>query len=132
VRLALEIPGAGAVAEEGLGDILLKANDPSAVNAYQKAINLNPASIDRIRVGLKLADYYAAHKMASRAQAELDHLWTADTVEARRFGVPGPLAPTPLMPVNGAAGNKPVEAPKANPGAPPQLPQLPKPTPLPQ
>ncbi len=132
LRFALEIPGAGAVAEEGLGDILAKANEPGVVNAYQKAINLNPASIDRIRVGLKLADYYAAHKSPSRAKAELDHLWSADPVEARRFGVPGPISTAPLKTVSGAAGNKPVQSTKANPGAPPQLPQLPKPTPLPQ
>jgi hypothetical protein len=132
LRRALEIPGVGAVAEEGLGDLLLEANEPSAVDAYHKAIGLEIAPIDRIRVGLKLADYYAAHNSAARAQAELDQLWASDAAEARRFGVPSPLSPSALMPVNGTVGNHPVVSPKADPGAAPQLPRLPKPTPLPQ
>ncbi len=132
LRLALEVPGAGAVAEEGLGDLLLKANDPSAVDAYRKALVMETAPIDRIRVGVKLADFYAAHNAASRAQEELDQLWTSDAVEARRFGVPSPISPAALLPVTGADGNSPINPPKPNPGALPQLPQLPKPTPLPQ
>jgi uncharacterized protein (TIGR03790 family) len=131
LRLALEVPGAGAVAEEGLGDLLLKANDPSAVSAYKKAMAMDTEAIDRIRVGVKLADYFAAHNSAARAREELDQLWVDNALEARRFGVPSPLSPAALMPVTGAVGNKPVAV-KPNPGGAPQLPQLPKPTPLPQ
>ena len=110
----------------------LKANDATAAEAYRKAIVLETAPIDRIRVGLKLADYYATHNSATRAEAELDQLWAVDAVEARRFGVPSPLSPAALMPVNGAVGNRPISPPRPNPGELPQLPQLPKPTPLPQ
>jgi uncharacterized protein (TIGR03790 family) len=54
LRQALEIPGAGAVAEEGLGDLLEKVNDPDALpaaaDAYRKAFEMDEVA-DRAKTG---------------------------------------------------------------------------------
>jgi uncharacterized protein (TIGR03790 family) len=137
LRQALEIPGAGAVAEEGLGDLLEKVNDPDALpaaaDAYRKAFEMDEVPVDRMRIGLKLAAHYGAHNSNTREQGELEKLWSLDPENAKRFGVPNPVVPaTALMPVNDAVGNQPTFPAKPGPGDRPQLPQLPKPTPLPQ
>jgi uncharacterized protein (TIGR03790 family) len=136
LRQALEVPGAGAVAEEGLGDLLEKVNDPDALpaaaDAYRKAFEMDEIPVDRMRIGLKLAAHYGAHNSNTREQGELEKLWSLDPENAKRFGVPNPVVPSALMPVNNAVGNQPTSPPKLGPGDLPQLPQLPKPTPLPQ
>ena len=78
LKRALDVPGAGAVAEEGLGDLLEKVKEPAAgpaaEQAYLKAEAGETVPVDRIRVGLKLADYERNHGDGLRAQAELDSL----------------------------------------------------------
>jgi hypothetical protein len=134
---ALGVPGAGAVAEEGLGDLLEKLNEPvagpSAAQAYKKALAGETVPVDRIRVGLKLAQYYSNHGQDARAQAELDVLRELYPDDAKRFGVSAALVPTSLAPANSAVGNKPVSP--TPPGSSfdlPRPPSPPKPTPVPQ
>ena len=131
LKRALDVPGAGPVAEEGLGDLLEKSSDASAElateQAYRKAMAEETVPLDRIRVGLKLAQFYSNHAQDSRAQAELDVLRQLYPEDATRFGVSSPLLPTSVTPVNPAPSAKPV-----SPFAPPRPPSLPKPTPLPQ
>lgn len=95
---ALNLPGTGPVAQEGLGDLLEKQSDPSAAaaaeEAYKKAMALDTLPIDRIRVGLKLAQHYVNHVQDAQAEAELKTLRELYPVEAQRFGVANPLAPT--------------------------------------
>jgi hypothetical protein len=134
---ALDVPGAGAVAEEGLGDILQRLNGPAAgaaiENAYRKALAGETISVDRIRVGLKLAQYYSNHGQDAGAQAELDALRQFDPVEARRFGVSSSLVPTSFVPTDSGTDNRPPNPPsRGSPAGLPQLPSLPKPTPVPQ
>jgi uncharacterized protein (TIGR03790 family) len=141
---AIDVPGAGPVAEEGLGDLLDKLNDPantSAVaDAYQKAFLGDTAPVDRIRVGLKLAQFYSNHNEGGRALAELDSLREDFPEESLRFGVSASLVPTSgsgnpaaANPVALPSAPAPTPAPNAPPppNALPQLPQLPKPTPSP-
>ena len=94
---ALDVPGAGAVAEEDLGDLLQRLTETSAgpaiERAYKKALDEVATPVDRIRVGLKLAQYYATHNQGSRAQAELDDLREIYPDDAKRFGVPDQLSP---------------------------------------
>jgi uncharacterized protein (TIGR03790 family) len=122
----IEVPGAGPVASEGLGDFLLglkTANaDKAAERAYRKAAVAEIEPIDRIRLALKLADYYNTHGEEAHAQAELDTMRDLFPNDAGRFGVPNTLVPTSIPPAN---------APSPSNGPPklPQLPQLPKPTP---
>jgi uncharacterized protein (TIGR03790 family) len=131
-RLAddVEVPDAGPVAHEGLGDLLLELKDPKADELagreYLKAADEEIQPIDRIRLGLKLADFYSAHGQSAHAQAELDNLRDLYPNDAARFGVPSTLVPTsvPQPPPPPAQGR--TEAPRL-----PQLPQLPKPTPGP-
>ena len=125
---AIDVPGAGPVAYEGLGDLLLELKTPDADSLaereYQKAADAEIQPIDRIRLGEKLADFYSAHGQSAHAKAELDNLRDLFPVDAQRFGVPAiPLVPSPVAP----------PAPALVPGknALPQLPQLPKPTPSP-
>ena len=87
----LDVPN--AIAQEGLGDLLAKINDstavPAAIVAYRKASLLFSAPIDRIRIGLKIAGLDESHSRLSDAQGEwksLRHLYPEDAV---RFGVPG-------------------------------------------
>jgi uncharacterized protein (TIGR03790 family) len=108
---ALDVPGTGAVAEEGLGDLLEKLNEPAAgpaiEQAYGKALAEETVPVDRIRVGLKLAQYYSNHGQDAHAQSELDALRELYPDDAKRFGVSAPLLPTSLTPANSATGNKP-------------------------
>jgi len=67
--------------------------------------------IDRIRIGLKLADYYDHHHQPERAQAERDLMLRLFPIEAVRFGI---------TPPNNAA-------PSATTSAQPTLPVPPKP-----
>jgi uncharacterized protein (TIGR03790 family) len=131
---ALDVPGAGPVAEEGLGDLLEKLNEfeigHSAERAYKKALAGETVPVDRIRVGLKLAQYFSNHGRDARAQAELDDLRELYPDDAKRFGVANPLVPTSLAPDDSAAGDKPQSpAPSDSPSALPRPPSLPKPTP---
>ena len=137
LELALDVPGAGPVAEEGLGDLLEKSNYPLAgpptEQAYKKALARETAPIDQIRVGLKLAQYYSNHGQDARAQAELDTLRELKTDDAKRFGVSDQLVPTSLAPTNSPADNKPVSTPPSDSlPALPHPPSLPKATPVPQ
>jgi uncharacterized protein (TIGR03790 family) len=103
----LDAPGTGPVAEEGLGDLLQKLNDPSSTSAieeaYQKASAGNVAPIDRIRVGLKLSQFYIDHGQDARGQAQLDVLRDLFPDDAKRFGVADLLVPTTAPPDNAAA-----------------------------
>jgi len=135
LKQALEIPGAGPVAEEGLGDLLEKVNDASgAENAYQKALHADVVPVDSIRVGLKLAECYRGDGHRVRQQGELEYLWSRYPDDARRFAVPNPVVPDLLVPVNNATTPKPPGPPIPPPPRPaglPQLPTPPKPTPYP-
>ncbi len=133
-RLADDIDraGGGAVAHEGLADLLLTLKDPKAgrlaESEYRMAAVAEVAPIDRIRVALKLANYYEAQGESAQARAELDNMRDLYPNDAARFGVPNTLVPTSIpqpapAPANGPAPNGPARL--------PQLPQLPKPTPAP-
>ena len=106
---ALEVPGAGPVAEEGLGDLLDKLNDPANTkaveDAYQKALVGDTAAVDRIRVGIKLAQFYSNTGHDVRALAELDSLRDNFPEESLRFGVSASLVPTSIGSGNPAAAN---------------------------
>jgi hypothetical protein len=137
LQQALDVPGAGAVAEEGLGDLLEKLNDPAAgtsvEQAYQKALAGERVPVDRIRVGLKLAQYYSNHGLDARAQDELDTLRQLYPEEAKRFGVANPLVPTSVPPTNPGADFKPPAPPSRGSSTElPRPPSLPLPTPVPQ
>jgi len=133
LKQALDVPGAGPVAEEGLGDLLEKLSDPeagpSAEQAYKKALAGEAVPVDRIRVGLKLAQHYSSHGQDAQAQAELDDLRELYPDDALRFGVSNPLVPTSLAPTNSATGNNPDSTPSSSSPSLPHLPSLPKPTP---
>ena len=124
---AIEQPGVGPVAHEGLGDLLLELKTPKADelagHAYQQAADAEIQPIDRIRLALKLADFYSSHGERAHAQAELANVRDLFPADAARFGVPSNLVPTSV----------PAPAPPPRGGRPqlPQLPQLPKPTPAP-
>ncbi len=124
----LDVPGCGPVAHEGLGDLLLELKDPKADelagHEYLKAADAEIMPMDRIRLGLKLAGFYAAHGQSAHAQAELDNLRDLYPTEAPRFGVPSTLVPASVPPPAPLPGRG-VRA------ALPQLPQLPKPVPSP-
>jgi uncharacterized protein (TIGR03790 family) len=147
LQAALQVPGAGPVAAEGLGDLLDKLGDPANYDAieeaYRKAMLGDTEPVDHIRVGLKLAQFYSNHNEEGRAQAEIDSLREDFPKDSLRFGVSAQLVPT------SAAAANPVVNPAANPvvGMPaptstpspnappptdalPKLPQLPKPTPV--
>jgi len=136
LKRALDVPGAGLVAEEGLGDLLEKVNEsaagPSAEEAYKKALALETVPVDRIRVGLKLAQYYSNHGQDAHAQAELDVLRELYPDEAKRFGVSNRLVPTSLAPPAPRTGNRSASPPPRSPFAPPRPPSLPTPVPVPQ
>jgi uncharacterized protein (TIGR03790 family) len=104
--LEQELDVAGAVAEEGLGDLLEKLHDPAATpaaeTAYLEAAKLDDQPIDRIRVGLKLAQVYANSGQAEQAQAELKLLRDSYPLDAGRFGVADSLVPTDVPTPNAA------------------------------
>jgi len=131
---ALDVPGAGPVAEEGLGDLLENVNEPAArdatVQAYKKALAGETTSIDRIRVGLKLAQYYGKHGMDAQAQSELSELRKFDPIEARRFGVLDSPVPASIPSEPPTVNNKP-ERVHSPPGL-ARLPSPPTPTPVSQ
>jgi hypothetical protein len=114
----LDVPG--AVAEEGLGDLLEKLHDPAAMSAaetaYLKADKLDDQPIDHIRIGLKLAQAYANSGDADEAQAELKSLRELYPLDAGRFGVADSMVPTDVPAPNDAT-LLPPHAPKA-PGPP--------------
>jgi uncharacterized protein (TIGR03790 family) len=137
LKNALDIPGTGPVAAEGLGDMLEQLNDPakptSIEEAYKKALAEERAPVDRIRVGLKLAQYYSTHGEEVRAQKEIDTLRELCPDDAARFGLSAPLVPTSVAPASSSSStvpppSNPPPAANARPQL-PQLPQLPKPTP---
>jgi len=100
IRNALDVPGAGPVAEEVLGDLLSRLDQqgiaPQVEQAYEKALAGDHESIDRIRVGLKLARYYTDHGEEARAQSELDGLRSLYPEDAKRFGIADTLVPTSI------------------------------------
>ena len=137
----LDIPGAGPVAEEGLGDLLEKLKDQdnsgAVIRAYRKAMAGDKLPVDRIRVGIKLAQFYSTHGEEARAQGEIDSLREFFPADSRRFGLSEPLVPTSITPGNPVESSKPAVTSPPPPPAPPhnalptlpQLPTLPKPTP---
>lgn len=106
LRTALDVPGAGAVAEEGLGDLLEKLNEPlsapAAEMAYRRALGLDTEPVDKIRVGLKLAQHFTNRSQDELAQAELRSLRELCPQDAERFGVVSPLVPTSAPTTNPA------------------------------
>jgi uncharacterized protein (TIGR03790 family) len=133
----VDVQGAGPVADEGLGDFFLELKDPKAdafaEREYRRAADAEIQPIDRIRLGLKLADFYSAHDQSAHAQAELDNLRDLFPNDAARFGVPSTLVPTSVpQPAPPPTSRAPAPTPNGNaPPRLPQLPQLPKPTPSP-
>ena len=108
----LDVPGAGMVAFEGLGDLLMELHEPgsdtAAEAAYLKALGKVVQPIDRIRIGLKLTDYYDHHHQPERAQAERDLMLHLFPVEAGRFGITSPTNAAP----SSATPPQPPEPPK--------------------
>jgi len=131
---ALDVPGASPVAEEGLGDLLDRLSEAGAraatEQAYKKALAGETVPVDRIRVGLKLAQYYSNHGQDASAQAELDALRELDPDDATRFGVSSRLVPTSVTPANSDAGSKTASPPPNSPFALPRPPALPTPVPV--
>jgi uncharacterized protein (TIGR03790 family) len=115
----LDLPGAGPVAYEGLGDLLEKLNDPPAIaaaeKAYKKAMSLESQPIDQIRVGLKLAQHYINRAQDEEAEAELKTLRELYPEDSQRFGMAGLLLPTAVQ--DAAPSNAPPGVP--DPPAPP-------------
>ncbi len=98
----LNLPSDRGFAQEGLGDLLDQLKDPAAnpaaEEAYTHALTLDTLPIDRIRVGLKLAQHYIDRNQAELAQNELKGLLELYPHDATRFGIAGPLMPTGTMP----------------------------------
>jgi uncharacterized protein (TIGR03790 family) len=122
----LDVPGAGGIALEGLGDLLKNAHHPgdpaeadlAVQGAYRNAENADTEPIDRIRVGLKLVRDYQQQGHADQAQDELKKLVDAYPGDAARFGIvtapapaPAPPPPAQLAPVSGAAPVSPPSGP---------------------
>jgi uncharacterized protein (TIGR03790 family) len=97
LKAALDLPGAGPLAEEGLGNLLLARNDPgagaAAENAFQKALRLSTEPLDSIRIGLELAHCEAAQHHEDQAENELRDLRKRYPADAPRFGVVDGLLP---------------------------------------
>jgi uncharacterized protein (TIGR03790 family) len=134
----LNVPGTGAVAQEGLGDLLEKSADSSAgdvaVRAYQNAITLDALPMDRIRIGLKLAQHYANHGQDEQAGIELTSLRDLYPEEAERFGLSGQFAPVVIPSANSTSDRlpaiptpEPASSSMAPPPGAPQPPGPPKP-----
>jgi uncharacterized protein (TIGR03790 family) len=94
----VNVPGAGPVAHEGIADLLLELKttqaDDLAESEYHKASEAERQPIDRIRLALKLANYYSAHGDSARAQAELESMRELYPDDVARFGIPSTLVPT--------------------------------------
>jgi uncharacterized protein (TIGR03790 family) len=127
---ALDVPGAGPVAHEGLGDLLSKLKDPAAgaaiEEAYERASLGDTTPIDRIRVGVKLSQYYINHGEDARGQAQLDVLRQLFPDDVKNFGIDEPLLPTTLD--SGVNGRPTWSTPTAKPAG-PSSPSLPVPRP---
>ena len=104
---AFAMKDAGPVLDEHEGDLLGKLNDPdapaAAVKAFTLAMNGSSEPVDRIRIGLKLAQVYASQNEDGLAQATLQSLRTSFPKDANRFGV------TPQMVSTGSEPRKPVK-----------------------
>jgi uncharacterized protein (TIGR03790 family) len=98
----LNVPDAGPVAQEGLGGLLAALKNPAvlpqAEDAYVKAFDGSTLPIDRIRIGLKLAQLYSNQGEDARAVAEMDHLRKLYPTESKTFGVADTLLPTTTTP----------------------------------
>ncbi len=109
LRFGLDVPGAGSVAEEGLGDLLEKLNEPlsstAAEMAYRRALSLDTEPVEQIRVGLKLAQHYTNRSQDELAQAELRSLRERCPHDAERFGIASSLVPTSAPNINSAGTN---------------------------
>ncbi|MDB4793426.1 TIGR03790 family protein [Methylacidiphilales bacterium] len=109
----LNLPEVGPVAEEGLGDLLETLRDPAAgpaaVKAYKKAMSLDTAPVDQIRVGLKLAQHFSDQGHNEQARTELKTLWELYPQDAPRFGIANPVAPVATL------------SPHSTPDAPPSI-----------
>ncbi len=131
----LGAPGTGPVAEENLADLLQRLHDPKAGSDVEKLYNKAQVAytdpIDRIRIGLKLAQFYVNQGQDSHAKAELRGLSTLYPLDAKRFGIELPLSPAKVapLPVNPPPAmvhdSKPAELPPPKPPRPP-LPPLPQ------
>jgi uncharacterized protein (TIGR03790 family) len=119
----LDVPG--AVAQEALGDLLLKLDQPEAVTAarkaYREAQTLDVQPVDHIRVGLKLAALEENRGNDMAAQTELATLRELYPEEAVQFGVPGMPAAVASSP------ESPPDSIPEKPSPPVDLNQLPKP-----
>jgi hypothetical protein len=108
---------------EGIADLLGELKDPKAdglaESEYRKAADAESQPIDRIRLALKLANYYSSHGDSARAQTELENMRDLYPDDATRFGIPSPLVPTSVPPP-GAAQDQSLP-----------LPRLSRPTPAP-
>ncbi len=86
---AFQLPDAGPVLHERLGDLLQKfpGSAAAAAQAYELARSQSTAPIDLIRLGLKLAQADLAAHEPGRARAELDDLRRSLPGDAARFGL---------------------------------------------
>ena len=102
---AFAMKDAGSILDEHEADLLEKLRDPdvpaAAEKAFTLAMNGSSAPVDRIRIGLKLAQAYASQNEDGLAQATLQSLRTSLPVDAVRFGV------TPQMVSTGSETRKP-------------------------
>jgi hypothetical protein len=125
----LDVPG--AVAQEGLGDLLVKLNEPAATDmaerAYREAATLDAQAVDHIRVGLKLAQLEKTHGDGNKGEAELATLRELYPIEAARFGVEGTLATTNIDSPNLSLRNSPAPGESMAPPKPPGPPRPPSP-----
>jgi uncharacterized protein (TIGR03790 family) len=92
LETAFNVPDAGPILQEHLGDLMQKLSDPAAPadeeKAYLAALRQSSEPIDCIRIGLKLARAYESRNEELRAQAQLQALRDAYPIDALRFGVP--------------------------------------------
>ena len=123
LRRYLDVPG--GVAQEGLGDSLAKlgeaAAQDAAILAYREAGTLDDQPLDKIRVGLKLAQVYLREGKGSDAVSEFDTLRELYPNDSATFGVP----PSEIKPV-GAQSSVAVMHPASSLNA-PQAPRPPQP-----
>ncbi len=93
---AFQLPDAGPVLNERLGDLLQKFTGPASADAtekaYARALGQSTEPIDCIRIGLKLAQAYIVEHQDGRARAELAWLRKSFPADATRFGITPALA----------------------------------------
>jgi uncharacterized protein (TIGR03790 family) len=133
-NLVGQLDVSGAVAQEGLGDLLEKLHEPGAMSAaetaYTKAAALDGQPIDHIRVGIKLAQAYANNGQGELAQAELKSLRELYPLDAGRFGVADSMVPTDVPVPNESPPSPPTRGQGPLPDAvllPPRPPKAPEP-----